>query len=52
MWNLQVGTNLKLCGYESIARDVKAEFCSLFTDDEWLDVEYYFDVRRRSVNGR
>lgn len=36
--------DIQLCGYESIARDTKSEFCSLFTDDEWLDVEYYFDV--------
>lgn len=33
-----------LCGYESIARG-SSPFCGVFTDEEWLDVEYYFDVR-------
>lgn len=33
----------ELCGYETIATG-SSPFCSVFTDDEWLDVEYYFDV--------
>ncbi|KAI9638280.1 histidine phosphatase superfamily [Dioszegia hungarica] len=39
-----------LCGYESIAQG-SSSFCHLFTDDEWLDVEYYFDVRFHYMMG-
>ncbi|WWC91642.1 uncharacterized protein L201_006588 [Kwoniella dendrophila CBS 6074] len=39
-----------LCGYESIAVG-HSEFCHLFTDEEWLDVEYYFDVRFHYMMG-
>lgn len=35
----------ELCGYETIATG-NSEFCKVFTDEEWLDVEYYFDVRQ------
>ncbi|KAK1926605.1 histidine phosphatase superfamily [Papiliotrema laurentii] len=33
-----------LCGYETIAAG-DSPFCHLFTDEEWRDVEYYFDIR-------
>ncbi|ORX36155.1 histidine phosphatase superfamily [Kockovaella imperatae] len=33
-----------LCGYESIATG-SSPFCHVFTDSEWRDVEYYFDIR-------
>ncbi|OCF61165.1 hypothetical protein L486_00810 [Kwoniella mangroviensis CBS 10435] len=39
-----------LCGYESIAVG-HSHFCHLFTDEEWLDVEYYFDVRFHYMMG-
>ncbi|WWD03521.1 hypothetical protein V865_001574 [Kwoniella europaea PYCC6329] len=39
-----------LCGYESIAVG-HSPFCHLFTDEEWLDVEYYFDVRFHYMMG-
>ena len=35
---------MQLCGYESIASG-SSPFCHVFTDDEWLDAEYYFDIR-------
>jgi hypothetical protein len=37
---------LQLCGYDFISRG-SSPFCHLFTDEEWLSVEYYFDVRVR-----
>lgn len=39
-----------LCGYETISQGHSA-FCHLFTDDEWRDVEYYFDVRFHYMMG-
>ncbi|WRT70288.1 uncharacterized protein IL334_007286 [Kwoniella shivajii] len=39
-----------LCGYETIASG-HSHFCKLFTDEEWLDVEYYFDVRFHYMMG-
>ncbi|KAL7414292.1 histidine phosphatase superfamily [Mrakia frigida] len=39
-----------LCGYESIGRG-SSPFCEVFTDQEWLDVEYYFDVRFHYMMG-
>ncbi|KAK8853162.1 hypothetical protein IAR55_003863 [Kwoniella newhampshirensis] len=39
-----------LCGYETIAQG-DSPFCRLFTDEEWLDVEYYFDVRFHHMMG-
>ncbi|WWC64640.1 uncharacterized protein I303_107251 [Kwoniella dejecticola CBS 10117] len=39
-----------LCGYESIAVG-SSHFCQAFTDEEWLDVEYYFDVRFHYMMG-
>ncbi|WWD19579.1 hypothetical protein CI109_104040 [Kwoniella shandongensis] len=39
-----------LCGYETIAQG-NSPFCHLFTDEEWLDVEYYFDVRFHYMMG-
>ncbi|RXK39846.1 hypothetical protein M231_02903 [Tremella mesenterica] len=39
-----------LCGYETIAAG-KSPFCHVFTDSEWLDVEYYFDVRFHYMMG-
>ena len=45
-----VGTDVQLCGYESISQGHSA-FCHLFTDEEWRDVEYYFDVRFHHMMG-
>ncbi|WVR07739.1 hypothetical protein IAU60_004782 [Kwoniella sp. DSM 27419] len=39
-----------LCGYETISQGF-SPFCHLFTDDEWRDVEYYFDVRFHYMMG-
>ncbi|WVF73032.1 hypothetical protein IAT40_007850 [Kwoniella sp. CBS 6097] len=39
-----------LCGYETIAQG-HSPFCQLFTDEEWRDVEYYFDVRFHYMMG-
>ncbi|OCF38157.1 hypothetical protein I316_00381 [Kwoniella heveanensis BCC8398] len=39
-----------LCGYETIAQG-HSPFCHLFTDEEWRDVEYYFDVRFHYMMG-
>jgi hypothetical protein len=40
----------QLCGYETIASG-DSPFCHLFTDDEWRDIEYYFDVRYHYMMG-
>jgi hypothetical protein len=42
--SLQSGAHGQLCGYETIASG-DSPFCHTFTDEEWLDVEYYFDIR-------
>lgn len=34
---------MELCGYETIIQG-DSGFCNVFTDDEWLDGEWYFDV--------
>jgi len=39
-----------LCGYETIATG-DSGFCHVFTDDEWLDFEYYMDVRFHYMMG-
>ncbi|WVQ84695.1 hypothetical protein IAT38_006851 [Cryptococcus sp. DSM 104549] len=39
-----------LCGYETIAQG-HSHFCHVFTDQEWLDGEYYFDVRFHYMMG-
>ncbi|ODN92151.1 hypothetical protein L198_05824 [Cryptococcus wingfieldii CBS 7118] len=39
-----------LCGYETISQGW-SPFCNLFTDNEWLDGEYYFDVRFHYMMG-
>lgn len=36
--------NRQLCGYETI-QSGGSGFCGVLTDDEWLDFEYYMDVR-------
>ena len=40
----------QLCGYETIASG-DSPFCHLFTDNEWRDIEYYFDVRYHYMMG-
>ncbi|ORY25534.1 histidine phosphatase superfamily [Naematelia encephala] len=39
-----------LCGYETIAQGF-SPFCHVFTDEEWLDFEYYMDVRFHYMMG-
>ena len=34
----------ELCGYETIIRG-DSRFCGVFTPEEWLSFEYYFDIR-------
>jgi hypothetical protein len=34
---------MELCGYETIISG-DSGFCNVFTDEEWLDGEWYFDV--------
>ena len=34
----------ELCGYETIIRG-DSRFCGIFTSEEWLSFEYYFDIR-------
>ena len=34
----------ELCGYETVIRG-SSPFCDLFTPDEWLALEYYFDIK-------
>lgn len=34
----------ELCGYETLIRG-SSKFCALFTPEEWLSLEYYFDIR-------
>lgn len=47
--NMDILAMQELCGYETIATG-SSEFCKVFTDEEWLDVEYYFDVSRPWVS--
>lgn len=41
---------MQLCGYETIAKG-SSPFCHVFTDSEWLDFEYYFDIRFHYMMG-
>jgi hypothetical protein len=34
----------QLCGYETVIRG-QSPFCHLFTSDEWISFEYYFDIK-------
>lgn len=34
----------ELCGYETVIRG-SSPFCRVFTPDEWLSFEYYFDIK-------
>jgi hypothetical protein len=34
----------ELCGYETVIRG-NSPFCSLFTSEEWIYFEYYFDIK-------
>ncbi|CAF1301013.1 unnamed protein product [Adineta ricciae] len=34
----------ELCGYETVIRG-SSPFCQIFTSDEWLSFEYYFDIK-------
>ncbi|CAF0840388.1 unnamed protein product [Didymodactylos carnosus] len=34
----------ELCGYETVIRG-SSLFCPIFTSDEWLSFEYYFDIK-------
>ncbi|CAF1049042.1 unnamed protein product [Adineta steineri] len=34
----------QLCGYETVIRGY-SPFCSLFTTEEWMSFEYYFDIK-------
>ncbi|KAI5451922.1 hypothetical protein NCC49_001223 [Naganishia albida] len=41
---------MELCGYETIISG-DSGFCNVFTDEEWLDGEWYFDVRFHYMMG-
>ena len=34
----------QLCGYETVIRG-ESSFCHLFTSEEWISYEYYFDIK-------
>ena len=34
----------ELCGYETVIRG-QSPFCHLFTSEEWISFEYYFDIK-------
>lgn len=40
----------QLCGYESISQG-ESPFCAVFSEDEWRDHEYYFDIRFHYMMG-
>ncbi|KAJ9125636.1 hypothetical protein QFC22_000598 [Naganishia vaughanmartiniae] len=48
--DMDVLAMMELCGYETIIQG-DSGFCEVFTDDEWLDGEYYFDVRFHYMMG-
>ncbi|KAJ9109297.1 hypothetical protein QFC21_000626 [Naganishia friedmannii] len=48
--DMDVLAMMELCGYETIIQG-DSGFCNVFTDDEWLDGEWYFDVRFHYMMG-
>ena len=42
---MDVLVTMELCGYEATTQG-DSGFSNVFTDDEWLDGEWYFDVSR------
>lgn len=48
--DMDVLAMMELCGYETIIQG-DSGFCNVFTDDEWLDGEWYFDVSRGVLSG-
>lgn len=34
----------QLCGYETVIKG-SSSFCHLFTSEEWISFEYYFDIK-------